>query len=83
MTRVPMTRVFTSAHSPCNKGTIAPSTLSCWSAGPAAPSLGSASSASTASLCNSTQAFPLRSVVRRTVASDTSIIRKWPVSSAA
>lgn len=40
---VPMARVLTSAHSPPTRGTIAPSTLTCCTAGPATtPPLGSA-----------------------------------------
>ena len=52
---VPIASVLTSAHTPRpTSGTIAPSTLTCWRAGPGAGAGASRSRASTAAVCTAT-----------------------------
>lgn len=66
---VPMAAVLTSAHVPSTRCTIAPSTLTCWMAGPCGAAGNSRSSCADASSSSAVSAAPAASVWRRSVSS--------------
>jgi hypothetical protein len=77
-----MASVLTSAHSPLPRnGTIAPSTLTCWTAGPTGGVGHSRSSRATTAVCTRSYALPAASVRRWMVEAARDALVKKPMRS--